>query len=305
MIELESHRRFLFGVCYRMTGVAADAEDLVQQTYARALESPPNDTQSAVRPWLTTVALNLARDHLRSRKRRRYDGPFLPSPIPLGDEEQEPPAHEPHDDGPPRYELLESVSYAFLVALEALSPAQRAVLLLRDVFDYSVRETATALAFTEGNVKVIHHRARAAMERYDADRIGPHASRETARAALEAFIGALTQGDVSAVERLLRDDVVALNDGGGEFFAARVPVVGRTKVAQFYAKVAARGGAIAFAGIVDLNGAPALVIRFDRGPDEAREAPLSVTRVEVDGDGMIRAIHSVLATAKLTHVTAR
>lgn len=301
MIDLESHRRFLFGVCYRMTGVAADAEDLVQQTFARALESPPRDRDAPLRPWLTTVAMNLSRDHLRARKHRSYVGPFLPSPMPI-DEEQEPPAHEPHDDGPPRYELLESVSYAFLVALEALSPTQRAVLLLRDVFDYSVRETATALGLTETNVKVTHHRARAAMERYDADRIGPRASREAAYAALQAFIVALGQGDVASVERLLREDVVALNDGAGEFFAARTPVMGRAKVALFYAKVAARGGTIVRTDILSLNGAPAFVAWFDRPAHDSHAPPVSVTRVELDAAGMIREIHTVVASRKLTHL---
>jgi RNA polymerase sigma-70 factor (ECF subfamily) len=298
MIELEPHRRFLFGLCYRMTGVAADAEDLVQQTFARALESPPRETQAQVKPWLATVAINLSRDHLRARKRQAYVGPFLPSPV--EDLQEEPIAHEPHLDGPPRYELLESVSFAFLVALEALSPSQRAVLLLRDVFDYSVREAASALDMTETNVKVTHHRARAAMERYDEDRRGPRASAETVRTALEAFVRAVASGDVAAVEKLLRDDVRGLNDGGGEYQAARVPIVGAHKVALFFTKVAAKGGAITDAKLVELNGSIALVVRLASPPPGV--APMSVTRVEVDGDGKIAEVHAVLAPRKLTHV---
>ncbi|MGZ3420376.1 MAG: sigma-70 family RNA polymerase sigma factor [Polyangiales bacterium] len=299
MIELEPHRRFLFGVCYRMTGVAADAEDLVQQTFAKAIESPPRDPSSPIRPWLATVAINLSRDHLRARKKQAYVGPFLPAPISAL--EEEPVAHEPHEDGPPRYELLESVSFAFLVALEALSPSQRAVLLLRDVFDYSVRETAHALDMTETNVKVTHHRARVAMERYDEDRQGPRASQEIVRNALQAFVTALAQGDVAAVEKLLRDDVRALSDGGGEYFAARVPIHGPHKVAQFFTKVASKGGAIADVKLIELNGSPALAVRYAAPPPGV--APLSVTRVEVDAQGLITDVHAVLAPRKLTHVT--
>src|SRR5690242_19315982 len=170
------HRRFLWGVSYRMTGSAADADDIVQDTLVRAIERPPQRTDEPVRPWLVKVALNLSRDVLRRRKRREYVGPWLPSPIDTSDESA-PPSHEPSVDGretlEARYDLLESVSIAFLVALEQLTPRQRAVLLLRDVFDYSVKETADALDLSEANVKTTHHRARNVMATYDRERIRP------------------------------------------------------------------------------------------------------------------------------------
>ena len=143
-------RRFLFGLCYRMTGSAADADDLVQETFARALARPPARTDEPWRPWLVRVALNLARDELRRRKRRAYKGPWLPEPV--DDAELVEPSHEPASTTG-RYELLESVSFAFLLALEALTPAQRAVLLLRDVFEYTGAETAEALGLSEANVR--------------------------------------------------------------------------------------------------------------------------------------------------------
>ncbi|MEW6270578.1 MAG: sigma-70 family RNA polymerase sigma factor [Thermodesulfobacteriota bacterium] len=126
------HQRFLWGLCYRLTGSAADADDLVQATFVRALERPPARTDEPWRPWLTRVAVNLGRDLLRRRKRRGYVGPWLPSPIETG--EQPLASFEPEiasgvtTEG--RYDMLESVSIAFLVALEALTPKQRAVLLL-------------------------------------------------------------------------------------------------------------------------------------------------------------------------------
>ena len=134
------HGRFVWGLCYRMTGSATDADDLLQETFARALASPPRDTSAPWRPWLVRVAVNLARDRLRRRKRTPYVGPWLPAPIETGEQVAEglDPEH--------RYGLLESVTFAFLMACEALTPRQRAVLLLRDVLDYSVEETARALA---------------------------------------------------------------------------------------------------------------------------------------------------------------
>ena len=154
-------QRFLWGLCYRMTGNAADADDLVQETFVRALDRPPARIDEPWRPWLVRVAMNLARDVLRRRRRSPYRGNWLPSPVETSAEDV-PPAYEvPEGSGSPtegRYELLESVSFAFLLALEALTPSQRAVLLLRDVFDYAVRETADALGMSEANVKVTHHR---------------------------------------------------------------------------------------------------------------------------------------------------
>jgi RNA polymerase sigma factor (sigma-70 family) len=164
------HRGFLWGLSYRLVGDAADADELVQETFLRALTRPPRDLERPWRPWLTRVAVNLGRDLLRRRRRRRYDGPWLPAPVPTDAAGL---SGEPADPAPgpdARYDRLESVTFAFLLALEALSPAQRAVLLLRDVFDYSVREAAEALLMSEANVKTTHLRARRVMESYDARR---------------------------------------------------------------------------------------------------------------------------------------
>ena len=148
----------------------------------RALTRPPADRDRAWRPWLVRVAVNLGRDLLRRRRRRGgYEGQWLPSPL-----ETEPPSHEPADEtGNPaaRYDMLESVSLAFLLALEALTPMQRAALLLRDVFDYSARETARALGISEANARTTHLRARRALAAYEATRrpITRRAAAERAR----------------------------------------------------------------------------------------------------------------------------
>ncbi|MFB1484577.1 sigma-70 family RNA polymerase sigma factor [Corallococcus sp. RDP092CA] len=298
------HERFLWGLCYRMTGVAADADELVQEVYARALATPP-ERMDTLRPWLTRVAVNLTRDHLRRRRREAYVGPWLPSPVETGDEEV-PPSVEARLPGggstEGRYELLESVSFAFLLALEALSPKQRAVLLLRDVFDYSVLEVAEALRMSEANVKVVHHRARTAMAAYAQARCVPTRDVQArTRAALAAFLGALVMGDVAAAEALLASDVRALSDGGGKVRAALVPIVGPRRVTLFMRRLMElRGPPVAWEARM-LNGLPAVVAVFSPAMDPLL-ALRAVIRVDVDASGRIQALHSVLVDRKLTGV---
>jgi RNA polymerase sigma-70 factor (ECF subfamily) len=303
-LAFRQHERVVWGLCYRMTGSAADADDLVQETFTRALASPPADREQPWRPWLVRVAINLAHDALRRRRRQPYAGPWLPSPIETDDE---PPAHEPvvtGTDGRPlttegRYDLMESVSFGFLVALEALTPRQRAVLLLRDVFDYAVEETATALGMSASNVKTTHHRARAVMAAYDRTRVVPGAGRTSAtQEMLGRFLVAVRDGQPRDVEALLASDVRALNDGGGEFIAARTPVVGRNKVARFYHKITRLGGsASARVRLTMLNGLPGLVVDSPDAP--AGIARRFVVMLELDAAGYVRRIYNVLATPKL------
>jgi RNA polymerase sigma-70 factor, ECF subfamily len=292
----EEHRRFLWGLCYRMTGSAADAEDVVQDTFVRAMERPPRRVDALVRPWLAKVALNLARDVLRRRRRREYIGPWLPSPI---ETESEPPSHEPLTvEG--RYDLLESVSFAFLVALEALTPTQRAVLLLRDVFDYSVKETADALDLTDANVKTTHHRARRTLEAYDRERQMPTAARGAATGtALIQFLRALEQHDVAAIQAWLADDVRTTTDGGGEFRSALRTIVGRDKVTRFYLAIAVHAASAAVRMPV-LNGVPSVVLDLLSPAD--RIAPRFTITAQLNAEGKIAHLYVVSATRKLTAI---
>jgi RNA polymerase sigma-70 factor (ECF subfamily) len=301
-----ANERFLWGLCYRMTGSAADADDLVQETFVRALARPPANREEPWRPWLVRVVMNLARDALRRRRRRAYVGPWLPTPI---ETEDEPPAHEPvvvDSDGRPlttegRYDLMESVSFGFLLALEALTPRQRAVLLLRDVFEYDVAETALALGLSEANVRTTHHRARHAMHEYDRTRTLPDPARRSETAEMLArLLGALRGDDPRAAEALLAADVRALNDGGGEFLAARKPIVGSAKVALFYRKISRAHAATAAVRPCVLNGLPALLVDNPDAPDRvARRFTISI---ELDGNGRIRRLYNVLATPKLARL---
>lgn len=295
------HRRFLWSLSYRMLGSAADADDVVQDTFMRALERPPQRLDQPLRPWLVKVTLNLSRDHLRRRRRREYVGPWLPSPIDTAGEPA-PPSHEPAIDRAQtlegRYDLLESVSFAFLLALEALTPTQRAVLLLRDVFDYSVKETADALDVTESNVKTTHHRARHAMADYDRRRLIPTAElHEAARTALTEFMRKLRDHDVVGIEAMLAEDVKTMTDGGGEFRAALRTIVGRDKVARFYLSVVEPD---VIGHLRHLNGAPGFV--FDVPSPRDHGASRYAVSIALNRGGKIAAIYVVSASAKLTAI---
>lgn len=299
-----ANQSFLWGLCYRMTGNAADADELVQETFVRAIESPPRSFAEPLRPWLVRVAVNLSRDLLRRRKRRNYVGEWLPSPVPTAALE-DPPAYEPpapaEDSPAARYEMLESLSLAFLLALEALTPTARAVLLLRDVFDYSTQETAAALDLTEASVKVTLHRARKAMRDYDRQR----AQKKTGlsaltQSALEQFLFYLSTHNVEKLEALLAEDVISLSDGGGEVYAAIKPIYGRQKVLRLLFGLAAKLPTAERVSFAILNGLPAAVVETDHQLEGvARRFTL---HCEVGDDGRIKTLLTIAAPRKLTAV---
>lgn len=300
--HFEANQRYLWGLCYRMTGSAADAEDLVQDTFVRALEDPPTRAENSWRAWLVKLAMNLSLDHLRRRKSRPYVGEWLPSPIDTGDEHV-PPAVEP-DAGHgrttgARYEMLESVSYAFLIALEALSPAQRAVLLLRDVFDYSIEETAEALDMSEADVGTVHSLAREAMAQYERRRqVQTRELQQRTQRALAEFFGALVDQDMAKMESLLSPRVRAVSDGGGQFRAGLHPIAGVDEVVRLFASIMApreRNPTIEFRMF---NGMPAVLVEMPERHDG--EAGLFVLRCDLDAQGRIAEFHAILASDKLT-----
>lgn len=295
---------FLWKLCYRMTGNTADADDIVQETFVRVLEKPPRRMDQPLRPWLVRVALNLSRDLLR-RRRRTYVGPWLPSPLPT-DDAGNPPSYEPRagDDESPlsRYDMLESVSFAFLLSLEALTPTQRAVLLLRDVFDYTTDETSRALGMKETNVKVTLHRARRAMRDYDERRASQRSGplREKTRRALERFLACLTARDAKSLEQLLAADVVEMSDGGGEVAAARAPIIGRNKVLRLILGLSQKFARPPRPSFCLLNGMPAIMFELDDQPPGF--ASRFTMQCEVDDAGRIRRLGFVLAPRKLSAV---
>lgn len=307
-----AQRPLLWGVCYRMLGTAADADDLVQETFARALAHPPLDFERELRPWLLRVALNLARDQLRRRKLERYSSSWLPGPIETPPDD---PRFEGSESPEARYGKLESVSFAFLRALEVLTPVQRAVLILRDVLDLSVRETAELLELGEPNVKTTHHRARALMADYEAHRRPPtRATQRANQAALRAFLVHLAANNIEALKRLLSAEVVAHNDADPDQLAARRAVTGFESVLMFNRKTA---NVVQRLATCTLNGCPALLLELGerRTPSSGRvfgepdprlhDAPrkhlprYAALWVELDADHHIAQINVTVARTKL------
>ena len=302
-MDLEAHRPFLKSLAYRMTGTVADADDVVQEAFTRTLLHPPKDLSRPLRPWLVRVTMNVARDQLRRRRRTTYVGPWLPGVV---DEEALDRAIEDNavDDkrvegADVRYSRKESVTFAFLLALEALTPVQRAVLVLREVFDFSGHETAAALGISDDNAKTILSRAKKALRAYDEHRAIPDEDRLVRDgAALQRFFTALANDDVDEALSLLRDDCVALSDGGGVFQAARVPLVGPQRVMTVFKNLMRlwKPGTFEIA-IAVINALPAIVLRSTI--ERPGQAPLWVLRVDTDDDGRIAALHSVGAPSKL------
>ena len=297
-----AQREPLWGLAYRLTGSVEDAEDAVQEAFARLVAAPLDAPPEEQGRWLARVTTNLGIDALRRRRRRAYDGPWLPSPVETPEAD---PLERHASDAPDperRYGLAESASYAFLLALEALTPRQRAALLLRDVLGFSGREAADCLGTTEGSVRVLHLRARRALAGYDEARCIPTPElRERHRAVLQRFLDCLQAQDARGLEALLAEGVETVTDAAGEYTALATPLAGRERVARLYLMAALHrqaGGTRQEIRLV--NGLPAALITL-LAPVR-RQAPRSLLRCELDAEGRIRLVHAVLAPRKLRTV---
>ena len=263
LVPFDRHRRLLFTVAYQMLGSVADAEDVVQDAWLRWSAADRDDVVDE-RAYLVQITTRLALDRLGSARARResYVGPWLPEPLLTGGAPvaSAPPAPEPDEAA----ELGERVSLALLVVLETLSPAERAVFVLREVFGMSVAEVAGVLDRSEAAVRQMAHRARehvqARQPRFDADR------REQ-REVTERFLAAAVTGDVDSLLAALSPGVVLVSDGGGKVKAALRPIVGADKVSRFLAAVGPQAADLGLrVEMAEVNGAPALVAWSDTGP---------------------------------------
>jgi len=296
----EEQRGHLFGVVYRMLGGVMDAEDVLQETYL-SLEKQSPETLAAIRnpqAYLTSLAVRRAIDLLRKRKRERtsYFGEWLPEPA--ADERFADPAEEP--------ERRESLSFAFLLLLEELRPAERAVYLLREVFNYEYPEIATLLGKRNDNCRQIYSRARQKMDTLRRNRtplqsVLQHSSAGTESAPeaeeagrlLEGFLAACRSGDAQQLEGLLAEDVRLHSDGGGKVAAAVNVLHGPQVVAKFVLGLVQKlpeNLRFEFAGY---NGMPAVIVRIGDALDQ-------VSLFELDAPGeKIQAIYGVRNPDKL------
>ena len=288
------HQRLIWGLCYRMLGTVADADEILQETFVRALENSPSEDRD-LRPWLVRVAANLSRDRLRRRRRRPYAGQWLPSPIDTGPQEPFPWLRQVPVDL--QLEQVQSASFAWLVAVEALTPNQRAVLVLREVMELSTAETASALGMTGSNVKVTLHRAKNALIGRDGHSlVATRETREEGALLIGRLGAALQAGDLDAVVALFTEDAWAVSDGGGVYHAAMNPVIGAVKVAKLYLGLMHKGPTSNVA-LRLINGQPAVVTWWDRRRDNF--APHAVISIRTR-EGRIDRIWSVLAPGKLS-----
>ncbi|MFD7845308.1 RNA polymerase sigma-70 factor [Nocardia sp. NPDC059764] len=287
--EFDGLRPLLFTVAYQLLGSAADAEDVVQDSYLRWRETDRARVENP-RAYLTMVVTRQALNHLRTvcRRREEYVGSWLPEPIRTD-------ADTEHD-----VLLAESVSMAMLLVLETLGPTERAVFVLSEVFGHSFVEIAGMVGKSDATVRQIAHRARAHV-RERRKRFEPDT--ETSRAVIERFLLATQTGDTQTLMDVLAPDVVQISDGGGKVTAARKPVVGADRVAIYLVRLARNGIADMTVEFGTYNALPAVLLRTADGQLD------TVQLIETSGD-RIAGLYAVrnpdkLRTAERTRMLAR
>jgi RNA polymerase sigma-70 factor (TIGR02957 family) len=283
----EELRPAAFAIAYRMLGSVSEAEDVVQEAFLRLHRMlREGERVESPRAYLSTVVTRLCIDQLRSARarRERYVGEWLPEPL-LASDEADPARHA---------EVADSLSLAFLVLLESLSPEQRAAFLLREVFDYPYDQIARIVGKSEDNTRQLVTRARRQVQE---GRPRFEASRERREVLARRFFAAAVDGELEALEELLAHDVVLHGDGGGKAPALAHPVHGRAKVARTllaWFRAGARIGGVSLQA-AEVNGQPGALL-FD---PEGR----LVTVLSVDvADGQVQAIRSIVNPDKLRHL---
>jgi RNA polymerase sigma factor (sigma-70 family) len=276
-------RPLLFATAYRLLGSATDAEDAVQEAWLRAARA--GDEVRDPRAWLVRTVTNLCLDELRSARVRRehYVGEWLPEPVLTGEHVAEDPLET--------VERRELLSLGALRLLERLSPAERAVLVLREGMGLRHVEIARAVGLTEANSRTLLARARRHLAGTPRPKAPPAEAHDRLLAAL---VAAFEDGRAEPLVALLREDVVLVTDGGGEVAAARVPILGRDKVLRFLAGVRSKEPPGLRAAVANVNGELGLV--FDRAGSLRY-----VTALVIDADGLVAELLLVAAPSKLVY----
>jgi RNA polymerase sigma-70 factor (TIGR02957 family) len=284
---LEELRPVAFAIAYRMLGSVAEAEDIVQEALLRVHQAlDGGEPIASPRAFVATVTTRLAINELHSARarRERYVGEWLPEPI----------ITEGTDDPAQQAEMADSLSLAMLALLESLSPEQRAVLLLHDVFDYGYREIAGIVGKSEDNMRQLATRARRHVEQ---GRPRFQTTREQQEELARRFFAAAEQGDLAELEALLAHDVELTADGGGKVPALARSVRGRNRVARRLIKYWARLTTVPGVSLrlAEVNGGPG-VLYLD--PDERL---IGVVALDI-ASGQVNGINSIVNPDKLTHL---
>jgi RNA polymerase sigma-70 factor, ECF subfamily len=282
-------RPLLFSIAYRMLGSASDAEDMVQEAFLRFHRETGAGTQvESPKSYLSAVTTRLCIDHLRSARVRResYVGTWLPEPL----------LTEETSDAERHAETADSLSMGFLVLLESLTPVERAVFLLREVFEYDYDEIASVVGKSEENCRQIAVRARRQVQ---AGKPRFEASKAEREELARRFFEAAGEGDVESLVGMLAADVVAYADGGGKATAFPRPVHGRDKVVRLLQAGATRGARLSVSDVrlAEINGQPGAMFLDTNG--------VPVVAVSLDiADGQVQAMHAVSNPEKLEHLRA-
>jgi RNA polymerase sigma-70 factor (ECF subfamily) len=283
----EQLRPLMFSIAYRMVGSASEAEDIIQEAFLRFhRESEKGKIIDSPRAYLSAITTRLSIDHLRSARVRResYVGTWLPEPVLTNAE----------SDAAEHAEAADSLSMAFLVLLESLTPVERAVFLLREVFDYDYEEIAGVVGKSEDNCRQIAVRARRQVE---SKKPRFEASRKRREELAHRFFEAAGTGDTQGLISLLAADVILYSDGGGKAAALPRPIFGRERVARLLLGPGARGERLGVSGMkrVEVNGQPgALFINPDGRP---------VVAVSLDiADDLVQTVRAVSNPEKLLHL---
>lgn len=277
--SFNQHRPLLFSIAYRMLGSAMDAEDMVQETFLRWQRVSEGTVQSP-KAYLSAIVTRMCIDHLRSAhvQREEYIGPWLPEPL----------LTERIPDAADSAVLAESLSLAFLVLLESLSPVERAVYLLRQVFDYEYAEIARIVERSEANCRQMVKRAR---KHIAARRPRFRVSPEQQERLTYQFIQTCTSGDMEALFTLLAEDVILYSDGGGKAGSARKPIYGHAKVARLIFALLRKAPPTFTIRVAQVNGQPSIISYLDGHPQ-------SVLMFDIAA-GRIRAIYLIVNPEKL------
>ena len=279
LADFEAHREFLQAIAYRMLGSVAESEDVVQDAFLRWREVDRARIEEP-RGYLARVVSRLCLDELKSARHRReeYVGTWLPEPVVAA----------------PAQSLADDLSVALLLALERLSPLERAAFLLHDVFDMDYAGVAATLETSEGACRQLASRAR---EHVQQERTRHEVAGTDARQIAEAFVAAAATGDVGVLARLLADDAVLYTDGGGKRRAALRPILGKDRIVRFYEGVRTKFGGNAFTAQrmeeTTLNGLPGFVFHTAEGTE--------TVAFEI-ANGMVVAIYNVRNPDKLKHL---